>query len=284
MFGKQAREDEASDAVISDRPTLRRADEREARVSERPRRKQENVVHCAPTLSRRLLVDLGLLLDPPLRELRPGRGAPAPIAKPRLCGPWAKTCTACGTSWAASEAASRYVCSAGRTRPRLCAKERTAARCASPTRRVTSPASAPDVASSPKKDQAGRAVRLGLHRGDRVAENGEVDRFVRISAVRERGQPGEMPARREPDHADPRRASRRAAGESRRAARSAARGVAPSAGSGTRSPRRPTLRATARSARLHGPHAVRNPRRVRRSRAGSSRSTISPPRRADTRR
>ena len=36
MFGKQAREDKASDAVVSDRPTLRRADEREARLSERP--------------------------------------------------------------------------------------------------------------------------------------------------------------------------------------------------------------------------------------------------------
>jgi hypothetical protein len=47
MLGKQAREDEASDAVVSDRPTLRRADEREARPSERPRRKQENVVHRA---------------------------------------------------------------------------------------------------------------------------------------------------------------------------------------------------------------------------------------------
>src|SRR2546427_551483 len=36
MFGKQAREDKASDAVVSDRPTLRRADAREARLSERP--------------------------------------------------------------------------------------------------------------------------------------------------------------------------------------------------------------------------------------------------------
>jgi hypothetical protein len=46
MFGNQAREDEASDAVVSGPPTLRRADEREARVSERPRRKHENVVHA----------------------------------------------------------------------------------------------------------------------------------------------------------------------------------------------------------------------------------------------
>src|SRR4051812_43027844 len=39
--------------------------------------------------------------------------SPAPFAKPRPWGPWAKTWTACGTSWAASEAASRYVCSGG---------------------------------------------------------------------------------------------------------------------------------------------------------------------------
>src|SRR5207253_4712542 len=39
--------------------------------------------------------------------------SPAPFAKPRPWGPWAKTWTACGTSWVASEAASRYVCSGG---------------------------------------------------------------------------------------------------------------------------------------------------------------------------
>ena len=33
--------------------------------------------------------------------------SPAPSAKPRLCGPWANTWTACGTPWAASAAAKR---------------------------------------------------------------------------------------------------------------------------------------------------------------------------------
>jgi hypothetical protein len=47
MFGKQAREDEASDAVVSDRPTLRRADEREARVSERPPSEARERRSCA---------------------------------------------------------------------------------------------------------------------------------------------------------------------------------------------------------------------------------------------
>jgi hypothetical protein len=54
-FGKQAREDEASDAVVSDRRTLRRADEREARLSERPRREHENVVHRAALCCRCLV-------------------------------------------------------------------------------------------------------------------------------------------------------------------------------------------------------------------------------------
>ena len=70
-------------------------------------------------------------------------------------------------------------------------------------RRVTSPALVP-ASLFTQEDQARRPVGLGLHRGDRVAENGEVDRLARISALRERGQPGEMSARREPDHADPR--------------------------------------------------------------------------------
>ena len=52
----------------------------------------------------------------------------------------------------------------------------------------------------PQQDQAGRAVRLGLHRRDRVAEHREVNRFARLGAGRERGQAGEVPARGEPDH------------------------------------------------------------------------------------
>jgi hypothetical protein len=63
------------------------------------------------------------------------------------------------------------------------------------------------VASSPKRiSRDGRCVSVSIE-GDRAAENGEVDRFVRIGVVRERRQPSEMSPSREPDHADPRRAA-----------------------------------------------------------------------------
>src|SRR5439155_10307903 len=47
MFGKQTREEEASDAVVRYRLALRRADEFEARVDQRPCREREELVHAA---------------------------------------------------------------------------------------------------------------------------------------------------------------------------------------------------------------------------------------------
>ena len=44
MVGKQAREEEGSDAVVHDRRALRRPSQRKARVHERPCREREDVV------------------------------------------------------------------------------------------------------------------------------------------------------------------------------------------------------------------------------------------------
>src|SRR5205823_2244118 len=46
VFGKQAREQETSDAVVNDRARLCRPDQRQARVDERPRREREGVFHA----------------------------------------------------------------------------------------------------------------------------------------------------------------------------------------------------------------------------------------------
>jgi hypothetical protein len=41
-----------------------------------------------------------------------------------------------------------------------------------------------------EKDQPGRAVGLGLHRGDRVAKHRELHRLIGRGAWRKGGQPG----------------------------------------------------------------------------------------------
>ena len=53
-----------------------------------------------------------------------------------------------------------------------------------------------------QQDHVCRSIGRGLHRRDRVAEHGEIDRFARVRAGRERGQAGEVPSCREPDQAD----------------------------------------------------------------------------------
>jgi hypothetical protein len=53
-----------------------------------------------------------------------------------------------------------------------------------------------------EQDQLGRAVGLGLHRGDGVTEHGELHRLAGRGAGREGGHPGQVTARREPDEAD----------------------------------------------------------------------------------
>src|SRR3954471_10091623 len=54
-----------------------------------------------------------LPVDPLRRELRPERGFTGTVARPRLCGPCAKTCALCGILCAASARAKRYVCFGG---------------------------------------------------------------------------------------------------------------------------------------------------------------------------
>src|SRR4029079_8921829 len=46
-FCKETREEEASDAVFRYRPTLRRADESQTRIDQRPCREREDRVHAA---------------------------------------------------------------------------------------------------------------------------------------------------------------------------------------------------------------------------------------------
>jgi len=43
-----------------------------------------------------------------------------------------------------------------------------------------------------EEDQPGRAVRLGLHRGDGVAQDSELHRLIGPGAWREGGQPGQV--------------------------------------------------------------------------------------------
>jgi hypothetical protein len=58
-----------------------------------------------------------------------------------------------------------------------------------------------------QEDEARRPIGLGLHRGDCVAENSEVDYFVSPGSRGKRGEAGEMSACREAHDADPRRSA-----------------------------------------------------------------------------